>query len=104
MKITLNSLGALKYAEFTLGDMTIICGGNNTGKTYAAYALYGFLHLWKSLVAVSISQKKISELLSEGVVCINLQSYVDNMDKTLQEGCKEYSEQLSKIFAASADR
>ena len=42
MKITLKNLGILKQAEFSLGDLTIICGENNTGKTYATYALYGF--------------------------------------------------------------
>ena len=43
LKIRLKNLGILKYAEFSLGDLTLICGKNNTGKTYAAYALYGFL-------------------------------------------------------------
>ena len=43
MKITLENLGALRYGEFELGDMTIICGENNTGKTYVTYALFGFL-------------------------------------------------------------
>jgi predicted ATPase len=42
-EIKIKNLGVLKQAEFTLGDMTIICGGNNTGKTYATYALFGFL-------------------------------------------------------------
>ena len=43
MEIKIKNLGVLKQAEFTLGDLTIICGGNNTGKTYATYALFGFL-------------------------------------------------------------
>ena len=43
MKISVENLGVLKQAEFELGDLTIICGSNNTGKTYATYALYGFL-------------------------------------------------------------
>ena len=34
MKIAIKNLGAIKQAEFTLGELTIICGGNNTGKTY----------------------------------------------------------------------
>jgi predicted ATPase len=43
MHITVKNLGALKQASFEPGDMTIICGRNNTGKTYATYAMYGFL-------------------------------------------------------------
>ena len=43
MRIKIKNLGALDDAEFRLGDLTIICGENNTGKTYATYALHGFL-------------------------------------------------------------
>ncbi|MFQ3680410.1 MAG: AAA family ATPase [Pseudanabaenaceae cyanobacterium] len=52
MKIFLKNLGPLKQAEFTLGDLTIICGKNNTGKTYATYALFGFLHAWREVLTV----------------------------------------------------
>ena len=31
-----------------LGDLTIIAGRNNTGKTYLVYTLYGFLKMWYS--------------------------------------------------------
>ena len=40
-------IGPVKEAELELGDLTIIAGRNNTGKTYIAYTLYGFLKMWK---------------------------------------------------------
>ena len=43
LTVRLKNIGILKQTEFSLGDLTIICGENNTGKTYAACALYGFL-------------------------------------------------------------
>ena len=43
MKVKVENLGILRTAEFEVGDLTIIYGKNNTGKTYAVYALYGFL-------------------------------------------------------------
>jgi hypothetical protein len=45
---------AVKQAEFTLGELTIICGGNNTGKTYATYALFGFLFAWRRIFSLSL--------------------------------------------------
>lgn len=36
MKVYVENLGVLKQAEFEVGDFTLICGDNNTGKTYAA--------------------------------------------------------------------
>ena len=40
-------VGPVKNAEVELGDLTIIAGRNNTGKTYLVYTLYGFLKMWK---------------------------------------------------------
>lgn len=50
MKFEFGNLGLLGRAEINLSDLTIICGENNTGKTYATYAVYGFLRSWKSLL------------------------------------------------------
>ena len=36
-------IGSVKEAEVELGNLTIIAGRNNTGKTYLVYTLYGFL-------------------------------------------------------------
>jgi predicted ATPase len=54
MKVKVRNLGVLKQAEFTLGELTIICGGNNTGKTYATYALFGFLFTWRQIFSLSL--------------------------------------------------
>ena len=43
MKFRFKNLGPIKEANLELGDLTIIAGRNNTGKTYLAYALYGFV-------------------------------------------------------------
>ena len=40
------NLGPVDEAELELGDLTIIAGRNNTGKTYLVYTLYGFLKMW----------------------------------------------------------
>ena len=43
MKATFKNIGPIKQAGLELGDLTIIAGQNNTGKTYLVYTLYGFL-------------------------------------------------------------
>ena len=104
MKIQISNLGALKEAEFELGEFTIICGGNNTGKTYATYALYGFLDLWRKALPVNVAEEKIDALLSDGVVHIELSEYVSQMTTTLAQGSKTYSKRLSSVFATSPDK
>lgn len=43
MKFKVNRLGKIDSTEFELNDLTIICGKNNTAKTYITYTLYGFI-------------------------------------------------------------
>ena len=47
MKFHFENIGPIRKAELELGDFTVIAGRNNTGKTYLAYTLYGFLKNWR---------------------------------------------------------
>ena len=47
VRFRFKNIGPVKEAELELGDLTIVAGRNNTGKTYMAYTLYGFLKSWK---------------------------------------------------------
>ena len=104
MKIKVKNLGALKQAEFTIGDFTIICGNNNTGKTYATYALFGFLYTWRQMFSIKIKKEQIDQLLADGVIRLDIQEYVEQALQIIAQGCQAYTEELPKIFAAVAER
>ncbi|TAN71942.1 MAG: hypothetical protein EPN14_11130 [Gallionella sp.] len=104
MKIQIKNLGALQQAEFSLGDMTILCGGNNTGKTYATYALFGFLSGWREGLSIEILQQTVNQLLAEGVVHIDVNEYAKNAQSILTAGCVKYAKHLPVTFAAPEDR
>jgi hypothetical protein len=104
MKIKVKNLGVLKQAEFTLGDLTILCGCNNTGKTYATYALFGFLSIWRRMFSIEISDDKIDQLLADGVIHLDIQEYVKQSEQIIIKACQEYTQQLPKIFATSTER
>jgi AAA15 family ATPase/GTPase len=101
MIIKLKNLGPLKQAEFELGDMTIICGPNNTGKTYATYALFGFLSFWKAAFSIEVSKNSIKKLMSEGSTELDLNDYIEDAENILKKGCEEYTRQLPRVFASS---
>ena len=103
LTVRLKNIGILKQAEFSLGDLTLICGENNTGKTYAAYALYGFLQSWHNLIRIPVSDHQVHTLLTDGYLNIELAQYVKKADQILAEACKRYSEQLYSVFAAPKD-
>ena len=103
LKIGLDNFGVLKQAEFTLGDLTALCGKNNTGKTYATYALYGFLKSWAGLADFKMTDSQIRLLSTEGGVKVELTEYVKQADRLLEEVSKRYVDQIleRKVFAAT---
>ena len=51
-----------------LGDFTLIAGRNNIGKTYLVYTLYGFLKMWKEMLAGEYScMKEWNKLGSDNI-------------------------------------
>ena len=104
LRVSLKNLGILKQADFSLGDLTIICGKNNTGKTYATYALFGFLLGWKSFLEVRISNQTTEALFKDGITRIDVSPFVRRAGNILKRGCENYTEQLPRIFASKAVR
>lgn len=104
MKIRVRNLGPLRQAEFELGDFTIICGENNTGKTYATYSLFGFLSFWRSRFSIRIHDAILTQLLTEGSVAIPIADFLKEAPDTLSARCKSYSEQLPMVFAAAKEK
>lgn len=103
MKISVKNLGVLEQAEFELGELTLICGGNNTGKTYATYALFGFLQYAKSLLKVEIPNQTVEVLLRDGVTRIDIEPYAMKTANILRNSCLEYTRHLPRIFASQRD-
>ena len=101
MKITLKNLGILKHAEFSLGDLTIICGENNTGKTYATYALYGFLADWRKHIRFPLDTTLVQGLLTEGALKVPLKPYVEMGGCMLARACKRYTNRLDDVYSAA---
>ena len=104
MRIELENLGVLKKAEFELGELTLICGSNNTGKTYATYVLFGFISLWERLLKARVSDSTIQGLLRDGVTRLDIESYAKEAKHILRKGCEEYTCQLPRIFASKPGR
>lgn len=100
MKFIIENIGVFKYAEYDLADLTIICGKNNTGKTYATYCMYGFFDYFRRGYNIPISQKYIQNLFDEGTIAINLDISQKNINKYLDDASKGFLKFLPKIFAA----
>ncbi len=106
MKICLNNLGPIDKAEFSLGDFTVICGKNNTGKTYVTYVLYCFLDFWNNEYRLPIDKSIMDELFSNGSISLDLQKFITQANEILKRAAKEFSSPhiMARVFAADRER
>src|SRR5579859_332054 len=102
MKISLENIGLIDKAEIELAELTIICGENNTGKTYATYALYGFLRTWRSYL-LRVVYKTTMRNVSQRKLQFDLKEMSSGQcNKYLQQISDMYSKSLPQAFGASA--
>ena len=124
MKFAFKNLGPIDKAELELGDLTIIAGRNNTGKTYVAYTLYGFLKTWSGWPRLrefldKLSQQPLSSdtasrppnmarlaktVMEEGQVKWSVDQETLNLDRSLimREMAQDFSKgALASVFSSS---
>jgi predicted ATPase len=103
MKFHFENLGLLDEADIELADLTLICGENNTGKTYATYAIYGFLRSWRQILHFLL-EPEIDDLLKEtDRYQFDLeQMFSGKTDEYLRKIGKEYVHGLPRAFATES--
>lgn len=91
MKFRIQDLGVWKDVEFALGDLTILCGENNTGKTYIAYALYEFLTAVSMTLSTrySLPKEMYTNLNKDKHLKIPLPVFIDAVNELLLLSGKE---------------
>ena len=78
MKFTIENVGPIKKAEIEFGNLTILCGKNNTGKTYITYNAFNYLDAIKYFLRVDIDKEYSEKLLRAGKISIDLFGYLSN--------------------------
>ena len=120
MKFRFKDIGPIKEAELELGDLTIIAGRNNTGKTYMVYTLYGFLKSFTDLLfgkagsrffeshfekmASLSTDELVSKLIAEGQVEweVDKNFLIEEQALLIQEMAREFSQHgISRVFNTS---
>lgn len=113
IKAKFKNIGPIKDAELELGDLTIIAGQNNTGKTYLAYTLYGFLDFWVNegfqfFYGPKYPQKfyeKIKKIARQiektGTASIDLAEYKSICDWLIRTSSKLFSKEIiHEVFSS----
>jgi len=104
MHFHFENLGLLDQANIELADLTLVCGENNTGKTYATYAVYGFLRSWRQILRFLLEDEINTLLKDDSQYRIDLMAMFDGkVDDYLTRMGKQFVELLPRAFATEGD-
>lgn len=84
MKFELENYGPISNATVELGDLTIICGRNNTGKTCIAYAIYDFIKFLPGNVAFKANSFKFND---QNSCSFDLNSLLSEAKEAIKKAC-----------------
>lgn len=109
----LESIGPVSSAEIRLAGMTVITGGNNTGKTYLAHSIFGVLNraCHRRRVAQFPGQDRIDvenaeqisqQLDSEGVARLELAPLEPALQELMSRISAGVSGRIGSLFAADS--
>jgi AAA ATPase domain len=105
MKFQFTSLGAIDEASIEIAPLTIICGRNNTGKTYATYAMYAFLSMWRQLIDWEVDRTDLEKLSKDGAVSIDMETkFVAKWLEIKKLTCSRWQESLPRSLGAPPSR
>lgn len=99
MKIFFEQLGLIKKGELNLNELTLLCGLNNTGKTYAMYSLYGLLNKnfevqfdFVPNIVRQLAKKKVYQLNVRDIIA----QHFDSMVRQIEDS---FHKRLSSLFS-----
>ena len=85
-----------------INDLTLICGLNNTGKTYISYAIYSILTELENLIEAKLEESAISELIeildSEGIHKVKINGLIQKLNEKFIDANPIIDRKVSKFF------
>lgn len=92
--------GSINKGEVNLNNLTIFCGGNNTGKTYVSYVIYDVLKSMHQLKDFFSSDLFISQ---QDTIMFNLDEVLNELDNITNQFSTNFSKKLYQLFSVNID-
>lgn len=105
MKFEFQNLGAIDTAEVEIAPLTIICGRNNTGKTYITYAIHAFLSSWRQQIGWRLNGDYMRRLQESGTVTVNMvDEFTSKWPDIREKAGENWRDFLTHALAAIPER
>ena len=103
MKFKFENLGPIDKGEITLGNLTIVAGNNNLGKTYISYVIWGYLNMLKGFPNFHSENSYLEQLIVQGSISFDFNEYTKLVSDFLKNYESNFSSELSTLFNTQED-
>ena len=103
MRIEFKDFGQAGSGAISLADLTVICGPNNSGKTYTSYAVYAALKSFSSFFDFGIESEVLRKLHDGEAAEIDLKKIRDDFATYLAYAGVTFASGLDQFFNAPND-
>lgn len=100
MKFSVRNIGPIASAEISPAPLTVICGENNTGKTYMSYTYFGLVHFMRDAMKFPVADDMIEKLIETGAIKIPLDVTQEKIDELMEYAKTGVEKFLPVVFGA----
>lgn len=102
MRLRIDNLGYIQSADICTRPLTIVCGKNNTEKTYLSYTIYGLLSFMQQVRPFQVEHEVLDNLSQKGAAQIDLAKYTDKRQlmNIFQNISEQFTQNLDRIFSS----
>ena len=101
MKASIKKLGKITSADIEMGKLTIVCGSNNTGKSYIAYSIYSFLKTIGDNITFQVHDSDFQEFIKIGRCSCDMNEYWEDYEKAISAQLPLFSATIPRFLALS---
>ena len=102
MEFKFENFGKAGNGTIDINDLTIICGPNNSGKTYINYAIYSILSRMEELIEFKLTDSELKKIVSElkngKTVRLNINKKIDQVGKYFSKSIPIIGSEISEHF------
>lgn len=102
-EFNVENLGPITNAKFYSSHLNVLCGKNNSGKSFLIHAVYCIFQYLNEILAIKPKKKLVDELLSNGSAEFQLDDYLGNLNLLIKDAMPNVIERLPGLMNKRKD-
>lgn len=102
-EFTVKNLGPIKGTSFSSSHLNVLCGKNNSGKSFLIHAVYCIFQYLNEILKISPKKELVEELLSKGSAKFEIAEYFGNLNSLISDAMPKVIAHLPGLMNKSKD-